>query len=177
MGNRAAVVFASEDERSISPVVYLHWNGGPESIYAFLDELDRRQVRADQDYECARFCHLVGDFLDVDELTSFSLGIMNGPSQITAEALNPYQMADDNGVYVVYRKAEKEGVLGVSSSQFSRRVRRFVLENFNGPFIELSEDEVTKEKEDAYKHKYNTGDDTIASAFKRITKGKKIQGG
>jgi hypothetical protein len=37
MGNRAYVVFESGNERS--PAIYLHWQGGPESIYAFLHAL------------------------------------------------------------------------------------------------------------------------------------------
>ena len=41
MGNRAAVVFTKGEE--ISPAVYLHNNGGPESIYSFLAELNRRK--------------------------------------------------------------------------------------------------------------------------------------
>lgn len=40
MGNRAYVVF-EDRQGNRSPAVYLHWNGGPESIYAMLDTLAR----------------------------------------------------------------------------------------------------------------------------------------
>ena len=62
MGNRATVIFQAQD--TISPAIYLHWNGGPESVYQFLDELDRRKVRGDADYEAARFVKIVGEFFD-----------------------------------------------------------------------------------------------------------------
>ncbi len=39
MGNRATIIF-TDGKKSFSPAVYLHWNGGPESVYAFLEELD-----------------------------------------------------------------------------------------------------------------------------------------
>ena len=64
MGNRAIVIFSDKEEKNILPAVYLHWNGGPESIYAFLDELDRRKVGDNRHYETARFIQIVGEFMD-----------------------------------------------------------------------------------------------------------------
>lgn len=58
------------------------FNGGPESVYAFLDELNRRKVRADADYECARFIAIVAKFFDKEAYTSLSLGVTNGPASI-----------------------------------------------------------------------------------------------
>ncbi len=53
MGNRAYVVFESGKERS--PAVYLHWNGGPESIYAFLHALNTYETdQHSPAYSCAR---------------------------------------------------------------------------------------------------------------------------
>jgi hypothetical protein len=123
MGNRANVIFVTGDggmrPREISPAIYLHWNGGPESVYAFLAELDRRNVRADAEYEAARFVHVVGDFFDSDlgprswtpgecqEYEGLSLGIINGPKEITPEALANLRTDNgDNGFYVVDRSGD-----------------------------------------------------------------------
>lgn len=102
MGNRATVIFQSGER--VSPAIYLHWNGGPESVYAFLDALDRRGVRPDGDYDAARFVQTVGNFLDRGEVGGLSLGLVNGPGAIDPEALG-YVWTDhsDNGFYVVNR--------------------------------------------------------------------------
>src|SRR5216117_1968113 len=112
MGNRATIVFWDGKER-FSPAIYLHWNGGPESVYAFLEELDRRGVRADQDYECARLIQLIGEFFDSDgKAGGLSLGVVNGPDPISAwtvglgltEALSHVPTDHgDNGFYLVDR--------------------------------------------------------------------------
>ncbi len=103
MGNRAHVIFEDKQSQHFSPAIYLHWNGGPESIYAFLDELDRRGVRADQEYEAARFVQIVGEYFMPDQL---SLGVTSGPS--SAEDLGRWA-GEDNGLYLVCR-AEKRRV-------------------------------------------------------------------
>lgn len=103
MGNRANVIFVAGER--ISPCVYLHWHGGPESVYAFLEELDRRQVRADAEYEAARFVQLVGEWFDQrKQMSTLSVGILNGPRSITMGELGRL-MTDqgDNGFYVVDR--------------------------------------------------------------------------
>lgn len=99
MGNRATVIFTTGD--TISPATYLHWNGGPESVYAFLAELDRREIPKTADLEAARFCQVVGEFLDTDGLSLYS---MNGPAEITIEALGQVQSDHgDNGFYIIDR--------------------------------------------------------------------------
>ena len=171
MGNRAHVIF--EADGRISPAIYLHWNGGPESVYPFLDELDRRRVRGDTNYSAARFAHIVGDFFDQDKVDAYSLGICNGPKEITPEALRPYDHGD-NGVYVVSRDNGK------------RKVRRFrrVLQtpDVAGRGVyemrEASTEAVERERQEAYKHAYNRRDvllpgqeqevDTIAETFERL---------
>ena len=150
MGNRAHIVFADKGEQSISPAIYLHWNGGPESVYAFLAELDRRDVRGDQDYEAARFIAIVAQHFDQDYYTGVSLGVHNGPRAITVRALD-YLDHGDNGVYVIYRGSE------------TTQVRRFV-SGENG-LRELTPIEVAREKRAAMNHRYNTGEDTIASTY------------
>ncbi len=150
MGNRACVVFTNDNESEIGPAVYLHWNGGPESIYAFLDELERRKARRDVSYTTARFIHVVGDFMDQNEAGGLSLGVMNGPTEITPAAMGPLaRMADDNGVFVVYHGKE-------------RRVRRY------RECEEFTREDVKAEREKAYRHANNTGDDTIAACFLKL---------
>lgn len=87
MGNRATVTFhKTEDE----PAVYLHWNGGPESVYAFLEEFKKRNYGHDEQYDTARFAQVVGEFFDPDAL---SLGILPSASD-----------PGDNGIYYIANK-------------------------------------------------------------------------
>lgn len=61
MGNRAVVVFKENaTERDLG--VYLHWNGGVDSIVAFLDVLVEYGALNDPHYAPARFVQLVGNF-------------------------------------------------------------------------------------------------------------------
>jgi hypothetical protein len=160
MGNRACVVFTNEKQTEISPVCYLHWNGGAESIYAFLDEMERRQCGR-VDYAAARFAHIVADFMDQDEAGSSSLGMFNGPKKIDLETMEPFaHTADDNGVFVV--------ILGEK-----RLVRRFVLASGNGKYgvTELSKREVEQERREAYRHEYIVGNEhghSIPATFARL---------
>lgn len=150
MGNRATVIFANKDNTEISPAVYLHWQGGAESVYPFLEELDRRHVRADRDYECARFIAIVSEFFDRDYYSDLSLGVRNSPAKITRPELSKLNPGD-NGVYVVYREGAK-----------LKKVRRFL---GRGGFKELSREEVAQERKAAWAHDYNTGDESILSTF------------
>lgn len=65
MGNRAVITFDSTPHAK-SLGVYLHWNGGPESILAFAEALNHFKVRdskSDDSYQFARFVQLVGNYL------------------------------------------------------------------------------------------------------------------
>ena len=67
MGNRAVVIF--KEEPSVG--VYLHWNGGPESILAFLQDM------SEQEKECrgpVAFIQTVANFFDFDGLSVY-LGV------------------------------------------------------------------------------------------------------
>lgn len=141
MGNRAIVVFEDQKQESFSPLVYLHWNGGPESIYCFLDELDRRGVRADQDYECARFVAIVAEFFDKDGYNGLSLGV-----QQWCGKLEDYDQGD-NGIYAVCRQGK------------TRRVRRF------GDGWCSTPAEVERERRAAYKSDYMDSKEGIPSVF------------
>lgn len=156
MGNRGTVVF-TDGKGSYSCAVYLHWNGSAESIYPFLEELDRRKARCDQDYEVARFVQLVGEFFDSDEINSTSLGLANGPESDAPEHLSRIKTdLGDNGLYLVRRT---EGKLVV---------RRFT-ENYdngnNGQLVEWSSADVDAEREKAAKHEYVKD---IRETFKKI---------
>lgn len=100
MGNRAFVVF---EERGDKPDhgVYLHWNGGPESVLAFLQAmLDRGWTR--MDYASARFCAVASEFFDSEgEDSGLSLGVM-GFDPEKPENSDP----GDNGIYYVSMPSE-----------------------------------------------------------------------
>jgi hypothetical protein len=166
MGNRATVIF-TDGKKEFSPAVYLHWNGGPESIYGFLDELNRRKVRADQNYECARFVQLVGEFFDQNMQGTTSLGIANGPRSDSLTDLQKVRTDhSDNGFYLVSR------------TNGEMNVRRFT-EKMSGDwekpstvnfyFAEWAPEEVAQEKRLAYKHEYNK---TFKDEFVKIANGR-----
>jgi hypothetical protein len=150
MGNRAYVVFTEKqgDRQRFSPAVYLHWNGGPESIYQFLAELDRRGCRGDVAYRSARFCGVVADFFGDG---GQSLGVDNGPSNLTATEIEPFVSGQDNGLYVVGHDA----------------MRRFKT-GHTGKVIELTADEVAREKAAALADDYADPDKGIPADFGRL---------
>jgi hypothetical protein len=140
MGNRAFVIFANKDWTTFSPAVYLHWNGGPESVYAFLEELNHREVRADQEYECARFIQIVGEFFDSGEYyTSLSLGVESVPVTFVSGGLPVVEIPvlakkyepGDNGLYLVCREGtDKEDDALIKelekTGKWPMQVRRFL---------------------------------------------------
>jgi len=140
MGNRAVVVFTRDN--GYSPSIYLHWNGGPESVYAFLDALDRYEVGTDGDYEAARFVQIVGNFFG----GSLSLGISNCKSIQSLDC-------DDNGVYVVERHGH---TTPPDAPGRTRSLRR----KHGGRW--LSEAEVEHERRSAYAHAYHIGPEPIS---------------
>lgn len=90
MGNRAVITSVKKDL-----AVYLHWNGGLESVTAFLDYCDMARFRSpDEDcYGYARLCQVIANFFGP---TGLSVGVM----QYTGDR-SMCEMASDNGVYVV----------------------------------------------------------------------------
>ena len=96
MGNRAVITFDKKPTLE-SIGIYLHWNGGPESVLAFLEAANKFAVRDgnDQPYQLARVIQLIGNFfggttsLGVDKLKN--LDCSNG----------------NNGVYSVSRNNGK----------------------------------------------------------------------
>ena len=90
MGNRA-VITTRENWKHCGVGVYLHWNGGRDSVEAFLKYCDLKGYRSpDQDcYGWARLCQVIGNFFggsnSVGIDTIWHLDIDNG----------------DNGVYII----------------------------------------------------------------------------
>lgn len=88
MGNRAIV---KPIDQNVG--VYLHWNGGVESVTAFLEYCKLKNYRAFNDsYGIARFCQVVGNF--------FGGGLSIGLETDVTES-EEYAKWMDNGIYVV----------------------------------------------------------------------------
>lgn len=87
MGNRAVI---TNKEKKVG--VYLHWNGGRDSVEAFLKYCELRQFRSPdtQNYGWARLCQVIANFMGADGL---SVGIDN------YENLANYYL--DNGIYII----------------------------------------------------------------------------
>lgn len=86
MGNRAVI---TTEEKKLG--IYLHWNGGRDSVNAFLTYCDLRGFRAPEDdnYGWARLCQVIGNFFGGD----LSVGID------TLDCLDCKNW--DNGVYII----------------------------------------------------------------------------
>lgn len=92
MGNRAVITASKTRTKGVG--IYLHWNGGEESVQAFLDVAKARGFRdpsSDESYGLARLCGLIHEFFGVDQDTSLGIG--------TLEQLDCDNY--DNGVYVI----------------------------------------------------------------------------
>jgi len=91
MGNRAVITASTSQTEGAG--IYLHWNGGPESVLAFLDVARERGFRdpaGDDQYAMARLCGLICEFFG------------HGDSSIGIGALNELDCNNhDNGVYVI----------------------------------------------------------------------------
>ena len=87
MGNRAVITSVKKDLG-----VYVHWNGGPDSVVAFLDYCSLRGFRPPESdtYGYARLCQVLGNYFGADGL---SVGI---ESYTTDKRMDP----GDNGIYV-----------------------------------------------------------------------------
>lgn len=88
MGNRA--VITTEDKKL---GIYLHWNGGRDSVEAFLRYCDLRGFRPpnSDEYGWARLCQVIANFMGAG-------GLSVGISPYTDDRrMDP----GDNGIYVV----------------------------------------------------------------------------
>lgn len=63
MGNRAVISFKDEyTNKEDSPSIYLHWNGGRDSVEAFLKAAKIIGIREDSSYCCARVAQMIGNW-------------------------------------------------------------------------------------------------------------------
>ena len=89
MGNRAVITVAPYAETNVG--IYLHWNGGRESVEAFLDAakaLGMRSPGGDPYYAMARLVQIIGNYFGGS--TSLGIGLC---SELDGES--------DNGTYVI----------------------------------------------------------------------------
>lgn len=86
MGNRAFIKFHGQNTG-----IYLHWNGGRDSVEVFLEYCRLKEYRPD-DYGVARMCQVIGNFFGGE----LSLGVMS-----TKGMSNSDLDSGDNGVYIV----------------------------------------------------------------------------
>ena len=98
MGNRAVIAYVPSDQKIPDNYeegakaglagIYLHWNGGRESVAAFLRLAREYDIRPD-DYGLARLTQIIGNFIG----GTYSLGV----APITHLDTNNW----DNGTFVV----------------------------------------------------------------------------
>ena len=97
MGNRAIITTQNDfDNNGIG--VYIHWNGGYDSVSAFLKYCELRGFRPpeEDEYGWARLCQIIGNYFGGD----LSIGI---------DMLNKLPLRNcDNGVYII----EKWKIIG-----------------------------------------------------------------
>ena len=92
MGNRA--VITASTSRTTGVGIYVHWNGGLESVLAFLHVAKERGYRDpayDTTYAMARLCGLICEFFDLKSSTSVGIGQLD---ELDCDN-------GDNGVYVI----------------------------------------------------------------------------
>lgn len=93
MGNRAVITFdKNPTENSVG--IYLHWNGGAESVLAFLEAANHFQVLdgSDDTYELARVIQIIGNFF-------------GGTTRLGVGPLKSLDTDNgDNGTFAVSRK-------------------------------------------------------------------------
>lgn len=107
MGNRA-VITTKENFENNGVGVYLHWNGGRDSVEAFLKycELKGYRIPDRDNYGWARLCQVIGNFFGGD--TSIGIDVVNN-----LDCDNW-----DNGVYII------EGWNIVDRKHFDRAEQR-----------------------------------------------------
>jgi hypothetical protein len=94
MGNRAVIALKNEPN---APGIYVHWNGGPESVLAFIDaarELGARMPGQDDTYFLADLVACIGLFMGI--------GLSKGIATLTHLDTGN----GDNGLYIVGPKGE-----------------------------------------------------------------------
>lgn len=92
MGNRAVITASTTKTTGVG--IYVHWNGGLESVLAFLHVAKERGYRDpayDTTYGMARLCGLICEFFDLKSSTCVGIGQLK---ELDCDN-------GDNGVYVI----------------------------------------------------------------------------
>ena len=91
MGNRCLIV--PKGNESIG--IYLHWNGGVDSVTAFLKYCELKNYRSfnGDGYGIARLCQVIGNYFG----GTLSIGIETITHELTEDFADNY----DNGIYIV----------------------------------------------------------------------------
>jgi len=166
MGNRALVFFAGYTGIITNPAyVYLHWNGGPESVYTFADATAYLCNGFDDNYSVARFCQVVGQFfgggssLGVGALRPADLAAVNRKSA-KAIPLSP----GDNGIYVLAPNPHHE--LAAPGGKKWRVVSRMAYKGDKERWF--TADEIIAEQDAATKDDYNKDQGLFKSILERL---------
>ena len=120
MGNRAVIQFqfpAADHNTEDTTGLYVHWNGGIESIQAFLDAAKDYGVRSD-DYGLARLAQIIGNY--------FGGTLSLGAGKMKFLDCNNW----DNGTYVVknWKIVERKFVPDYAPEEFDQKKYEGVLE-------------------------------------------------
>src|ERR1039458_9908794 len=110
MGSRAVITFDKKPTPD-SLGIYLHWNGGPESVLAFLEAANQLNVRiGDDGYEFARVVQIIANFFG--GTTSIGVGKLK-----TLDCDNR-----DNGVFRVSRAGGVVTILQIGRESCRERL-------------------------------------------------------
>lgn len=118
MGNRAVITTSTEHYKGTG--IYLHWNGGIESILAFCAAAKERGYRdpaADSSYAMARLTGLLHEFFDPRSCSSIGIGSL--------EHLDCDNF--DNGVYVIGRNWEIVDRYGKGSEPINQEINSQII--------------------------------------------------
>lgn len=113
MGNRAVIIPSIPTEGTPVAGIYVHWNGGAESVLAFFEVCKRRNFRSpefDPMYSMARLCGVIHEFFGIKQSTSLGICAITKKNWDDAEGEEKYTY--DNGIYVIGKDwtiAERRG--------------------------------------------------------------------
>lgn len=132
MGNRAVITLAQKPKQS-STGIYLHWNGGPESVLAFAEAAQALGVGLDDDsYTVARLAQIISNYfggtlsigigalktLDCDNYDNgvYKLSIKNGQAVLkqSKDGKAPWKTLNNDAIrkHVYWQKTDEEpGIL------------------------------------------------------------------
>lgn len=124
MGNRAVITF-DRNPKQESIGIYLHWNGGAESVLAFCEAANKLGIRDNSDsfYQLARMIQLIGNYFG--GTTSLGIGKLK---ELDCEN-------GDNGLFICGRISTEAGSKVMIRQSKTGRLAE-------SDFVNLSEDEI-----------------------------------